>query len=254
MQKHIVANWKMYKTIEETQQFIAGLEPAAAVCRAKVMLAVPSTALWNAAKQASGTPIFIGAQNIDFHAEGAFTGEISARMVKDAGAQFVIVGHSERRKFFHENSEIVNLKAKAALAIGLCALVCIGETYEERAASAVEETLRNQLLESLSGISANQLTSVILAYEPIWAIGTGLAATPQDVYGSHLLCRQVIADNWGPDAAAKLPILYGGSVKSDNARELLETPEVDGLLVGGASLSVDSFSKIILSQQNAKLS
>lgn len=249
MQKHIVANWKMYKTIEETQQFIAGLEPTVATCEAKVMLAVPSTAIWNAAKQALSTRIYIGAQNIDFHAEGAFTGEISARMVKDAGAQFVIVGHSERRKYFHESSEIVNLKAKAALSVGLCALVCIGETYDERAANTVEETLKNQLMESMSGISIDQLASVILAYEPIWAIGTGLAATPRDVSNVHLFCRQVIADNWSRDAAAKLPILYGGSVKTDNARELLETPEVDGLLVGGASLSVDSFSKIILSQQ-----
>lgn len=249
MQKHIVANWKMYKTIEEAQQFIVGLEPALAACEAKVLLAVPSTALWNAAKQAAGKPIHIGAQNIDFHTEGAFTGEISAGMVKDAGAQFVIVGHSERRKLFHESSEIVNLKAKAALAAGLTALVCIGETYEERNANAMEATLKSQLLESLSTLSIDQLASVVLAYEPIWAIGTGVAATSKDVYNAHLLCRQVIAGHWGANAAAKLPILYGGSVKPDNARELLETPEVDGLLVGSASLSVDSFSQILLSQQ-----
>lgn len=249
MQKHIVANWKMYKTIEEAQQFIVGLEPALAVCEAKVMLAVPSTALWNASKQAVGLLLYIGAQNIDFHVEGAFTGEISAGMVKDAGAQFVIVGHSERRKFFHESSEIVNLKAKAALSAGLRALVCIGETHEERCANAVEATLKSQLLGSLSTLSIDQLASVILAYEPIWAIGTGVAATSKDVYSTHLLCRQIIAGHWGSDAAAKLPILYGGSVKPENARELLETPEVDGLLVGSASLSVDSFSKILLSQQ-----
>lgn len=249
MQKHIVANWKMYKTIEEARQFIVELEPALTSCEAKVLVAVPSTALWNAAKQAVKMPVHIGAQNIDFHTEGAFTGEISAGMVKDAGAEFVIVGHSERRKFFHESSEIVNLKAKAALSAGLTALVCIGETGEERLADAVEATLKSQLLESLSTLSIDQLSSVILAYEPVWAIGTGVAATSKDVYSAHLLCRQIVAGHWGPDAASKLPILYGGSVKSDNARELLETPEVDGLLVGSASLSVDSFSKILLSQQ-----
>lgn len=249
MQKYIVANWKMYKTIEETQQFITALEPTAANCEARIMLAVPFTALSKAAEQVLCSPIQIGAQNIDFHAEGAFTGEISARMVKDAGASFVIVGHSERRKLFHETSDIVNLKAKAALSMGLNVLICLGETYEERTSNAVESTLRSQLLESLSGLSADQAASVILAYEPVWAIGTGLAATRQDIQAAHQFCRQVISESWGSEVAAKLPILYGGSVKAENARELLEIPEIDGLLVGGASLSIDSFTKIILSQQ-----
>lgn len=249
MQKVIVANWKMYKTNEETLQFITELVPLVKNSAARIMLAVPSTALWNAAKCALKTNICIGAQNVYYHSEGAFTGEISAQMVKEAGAKFVIVGHSERRKLFHESSEMVNLKAKAALSNGLQVLVCIGETYEERLANAVEATLKTQLLDSLAGISQQQMAAVMLAYEPVWAIGTGLAATPKDAFAAHQFCRQLIAKEWGSSTAAGMPILYGGSVKADNARELLETKEVDGLLVGGASLSVDSFNKIIFSQQ-----
>lgn len=254
MRKMIVANWKMHKTIEEALHFTAELEPLIRSCDSKIMLAVPFTALWNVASQAQNSNLLIGAQNIDFHAEGAFTGEISPKMARDAGAQFVIVGHSERRKLFHETSEIVNLKVKAALTAKLQVLVCIGETYEERAANAVEETLRAQLLASLAGLTEEQLSSVAIAYEPVWAIGTGLAATPKDAILAHRFCRQLLAQEWGQASAAKVPILYGGSVKAENARELLETPEVDGLLVGGASLSVDSFSKIIFSQQALKFS
>lgn len=249
MQKRIVANWKMHKTIGETRRFIDELRPVLAGCEAKVMLAVPFTALWNASKQAEGTFFQIGAQNIDFHPEGAFTGEISAGMVKDAGAGFVICGHSERRRLYLETSPIVNLKVKAALTKGLVALVCIGETIEEREAGIAEETLRGQIVDSLQGLSSVAMSSVILAYEPIWAIGKGQAATSEDVTEVHAFCREVIADRWGLSTATDVPIVYGGSVNPDNACELLETPEVDGLLVGGASLSVNSFSKIVLAQQ-----
>lgn len=254
MKKVIVANWKMHKTIEETLDFITDLEPLVKNCESKILLAVPSTAIWNAANHVNDSNIMIGAQNIDFHSEGAFTGEISAKMVKDAGAKFVIVGHSERRKLFHESSEIVNLKVKAALSAGIQAILCVGETYEERMANAVENVLKAQLIKSLEGITRVQLQSMMISYEPIWAIGTGLAATPKDVFLAHRFCRQLIEDQWGQEAALETPLLYGGSVKADNARELLDTPEIDGLLVGGASLSVDSFCKIIFSQQAVNLS
>jgi triosephosphate isomerase (TIM) len=254
MQKVFVANWKMHKTIEESLQFIVEFIPLVKNIDAKVLLAVPFTALSHAAKQVKGTNITVGAQNIDFHSKGAYTGEISAEMVKDAGAQFVIVGHSERRHLFHETSEIVNLKVKAALAGGLTPLVCIGETLEQRQASKVDGFLKEQLLTSLAGIDADQIGSMMLAYEPVWAIGTNLAATPKDVFSAHELCRNLVAKLWGAPSAEELPILYGGSVRADNARELLETPEVDGVLVGGASLSVESFSKIVLSQQALKYS
>lgn len=249
MQKVVVANWKMHKTIDEALQFIVTLAPLVKNCDAKILLAVPFTALSHAAKQAKGTNILIGAQNIDFHSRGAYTGEVSARMIKDAGAEFVIVGHSERRQLFHESSKIVNLKVKAALAEEIQPLVCIGETLEQRQANEVEKTLKLQLFESLAGINAEQMDSILLAYEPVWAIGTNLAASSKDVLFAHQLCRNLVAESWGTSTAEKLPILYGGSVKADNSRELLETPEVDGVLVGGASLSVESFSKIVLSQQ-----
>lgn len=245
MQKAIVANWKMYKTIEEAVQFIVELTPMVASCKAKVMLAVPATALWKAAQEAFATNITIGAQNLDFHTEGAYTGEISAAMVKDAGACFTLVGHSERRRLFHESSEIVNLKAKAALAAGVRPLICVGETFDERKEARVEAVLKEQLEKSLEGISQEESSALMIAYEPVWAIGTGLTATPDDVYHAHRFCREVIAAQFGPLVAADVPILYGGSAHAENAFELLQIQGVDGLLVGRASLDVSSFGKIV---------
>lgn len=249
MQKIIIGNWKMHKTIREAASYIAELAPLVDRCDSKVMLAVPATVLSAATAQALKTTVLVGAQNIDFHSEGPYTGEVSAEMVKDAGAKFVIVGHSERRRLFHESSELVNLKAKAAFAAGLQVVLCVGETYEERQSNALEQVLSRQLSASLAGFSKQQMSSLVLAYEPVWAIGTGLSATPGDALAAHRLCRRFISENWGDETAACTPIAYGGSVSPGNARDLLDVQGVDGLLVGGASLAVDSFSKIIFSQQ-----
>lgn len=253
MHKVIVANWKMYKTIVEAEYFIEELAPLVKNVKGKVMLAVPFTALSAAARAAEGTNIIIGAQNIDYHDEGPFTGEISASMAVDAGAQFVILGHSERRQLFDETSEIVNLKVKAALSKRLQPIVCIGETYEQRQANEIESTLSAQLLSSLAALESEHIASVMIAYEPIWAIGTSFAASPGDVLAVHQFCRKVVIENLNTSAGKDVPILYGGSVRVDNARELLGIHDVDGVLVGGASLSVDSFSKIIFSQHALNL-
>ncbi|MBA3604331.1 MAG: triose-phosphate isomerase [Parachlamydiaceae bacterium] len=254
MQKIVVANWKMYKTISEAERFIEELLPLVESLSGKVMLAVPFTALAIAAKLVEGTNITVGAQNIDFHTEGPYTGEISALMVKDAGAKFVILGHSERRRFFHESSEVVNLKVKAALEHRLQPLVCMGETSEQRQANEVESTLESQFHLSLECVDTGHIASIMIAYEPIWAIGTGLTASLEDTLHVHGFFRKLIAERWGVSALKKVPILYGGSVRADNARELLEIQDVNGVLVGGASLSVDSFSKIIFSQHALNLS
>lgn len=254
VQKIIAANWKMHKTIREAEEFIEDLKPVVKDTDAIVMLAVPFTAISQAAKSVQGTNILIGAQNLDYHPEGPYTGEISARMLKEAGAQFVIVGHSERRRLFYESSEIVNLKLKAALSCSLAPLLCIGETSEERKSGQVDSALKIQLALSLSGVSAIQLSSIMVAYEPIWAIGTNVVPPKEDLFAAHRLCRKLIAESWDINAADKLPILYGGSVSGDNAGELLGVQGVNGLLVGGASLSVESFSKIIRSQQTLNYS
>lgn len=245
MHRIIVANWKMHKTIKEAEDFIEDLKPAIKDANAIVMLAVPFTAISQAVKSAQGTNILIGAQNLDYHPEGAYTGEVSARMLKEAGAQFVIVGHSERRRLFYESSEIVNLKLKAALSCSLAPLLCIGETHEDRQSGQVDSALRIQLALSLFGISAVQLSNIMIAYEPLWAIGTNLVPSSEDLFASLRLCRKLVAESLGVTAADAMPLLYGGSVTADNASELLGIQGVNGLLVGGASLSVDSFSKII---------
>jgi triosephosphate isomerase len=254
VQKIIVANWKMHKTIRESEEFIEALKPVVKDANVTVMLSVPFTAISQAVKSAQGANILIGAQNLDYHPEGPYTGEISARMLKEAGAHFVIVGHSERRRLFYESSEIVNLKLKAAMSCSLQPLLCIGETQEERQSGQVDSALKIQLGLSLFGISAIQLSSIMVAYEPMWAIGTNLVPSKENLFAAHRLCRRLIAESWGINAADRVPILYGGSVNGDNAGELLGVQGVNGLLVGGASLSVESFSKIIRSQQTLNYS
>jgi triosephosphate isomerase len=174
-------------------------------------------------------------------------------MLREAGASFVIVGHSERRRLFYESSEIVNLKLKAALSCSLQPLLCIGETQEERQSGQVDSALKIQLSLSLFGISSIQLSAIMVAYEPMWAIGTNLVPPKEDLFSAHRLCRRLIAESWSTNAADRVSILYGGSVNGDNAGELLGVQGVNGLLVGGASLSVESFGKIIRSQQTLNL-
>jgi triosephosphate isomerase len=243
----IAGNWKMYKTIDEALRFVETLAPLITKSQATVYLAVPFTAIRPAASlvEELGASITIGAQNMNDAAEGAFTGEIAARMLTEAGARFVILGHSERRHLFHESNDTINKKVKRALESALQPVLCIGETLEEREAGETEAVLREQLTGSLEGISAEELSKMIIAYEPVWAIGTGKVARPDDAQTAHAFVRGVIAQIWGEEAAERIVIQYGGSVKPENADELLEQPDVDGLLVGGASLSPDSFSQII---------
>lgn len=247
----IAGNWKMYKTIEEATQFVKTLSPLIEKSQATVFLAVPFTAIHPAAEEVKqlGCSIIVGAQNMNDATEGAFTGEVAAKMLLDAGAQFVILGHSERRHIFHESDVFINRKIKRALKDGLQPVLCIGETLEQREAGQTEEVLKSQILGSLEGLTEKDLSKLILAYEPVWAIGTGKVAHPQDAQSAHEFCRSVIAENWGQEVANGLVIQYGGSVKPENAANLLAQEDVDGLLVGGASLSAHSFSQIINSYQ-----
>jgi len=241
----IVGNWKMYKTLAESREYIAHLKPLVKDVKSLVYLAVPFTALHASAEAAKGSKIVIGAQNVSEHAQGAYTGEIAVEMVKEAGAQFVIIGHSERRKYFHEDDAIVNRKVKKVLEQGLQPIMCIGETLEMREKGEAEKVLQHQLLHGLEGVSVSHVAGLIVAYEPIWAIGTGKQATPEIAENTQRFCRGIIAEKWGKAVADKLIILYGGSVKPENAQEILKQPDIDGLLVGGASLSAQSFSQII---------
>lgn len=249
----ITGNWKMHKTVKETVEYIRLLVPLVSESSAKILLAVPYTCLAFAAQAAEGTNIQIGAQNLCEREEGALTGEISALMLKEAGAQFVLIGHSERRQFFHETDQIVNKKIKRALKEGLIPTLCIGESAAEREAGRAQAILAHQLAQGLEGLSEAHVLKVMIAYEPVWAIGSSQAATPEVAEEMQLFCRQNLAQKWGYQIADRLVIQYGGSVKSENAKSLLEQPDIDGLLIGNASLSVESFSKIVNSSQNAKI-
>lgn len=241
----IAGNWKMYKTIAEAREYIDELKPLVKHVKNLIYLAVPFTALHESSEAAKGSKIVIGAQNVSEHAEGAYTGEIAVQMVKEAGAKFVIIGHSERRKFFHEDDSTVNRKVKKVLEQGLQPVMCIGETLEMREKGETEHVLQRQLLHGLEGISGAHVAEMIVAYEPVWAIGSGKHATPKMAEDAQRFCRGVVEEKWGKAVADKLVILYGGSVKPDNAQEILKQPDIDGLLVGGASLSAQSFSQII---------
>lgn len=244
----IVGNWKMYKTEDECLSFLHALKQTlTTTITAQVYLAVPFTAIKSMASEEhkSNFPIKIGAQNMHDASEGAFTGEISGKMLKSVGADFVILGHSERRKLFNENNAFINRKVKRALYDDIQPILCIGETLQEHNDGIKEDVLKTQLYDCLKDITATELEKIILAYEPVWAIGTDLAATPEIAEEVHLYLRHLVTEKWGPQSSEKLVILYGGSVKTDNAAALLNKIDIDGLLIGGASLSVDSFNQII---------
>lgn len=243
----ITGNWKMHKTIREAKRFVETLTPLIGESQAKVCLGVPYTAIYPTAELCKKlkSSLHIGGQNMHEAVEGAFTGEISALMLVDAGAEFVLLGHSERRRLFHEDSHLINKKIKCALLEGLQPLLCVGENEEERLRGQMKSILEKQLLECMAGLSCNDLSKMILAYEPVWAIGTGKTATPIDAQEAHLFCRQVITNQWDKESSEALVIQYGGSVNENNAAKLLEMSDIDGLLVGGASLSPVSFSKIV---------
>jgi triosephosphate isomerase len=244
-QKIVVGNWKMHKTIAQTTAFIDDLKPLISMPSCRYALAVPYTAIAMAVRHAAGSALLIGAQNVNAHVEGAYTGEISAPMVAEAGASFVIVGHSERRQLFGETSEMVNGKVKSALNNGLQPLLCIGEPLVERLAGRTMAYLQEQIVQSLSGLSSDQLETIMIAYEPIWAVGTNQVASLSIIDEVHALCRQQLSTIWGAAAAKRVPLLYGGSVTPANSGSLLKLCAIDGLLVGGASLRPQSFSAIV---------
>ena len=247
----IVGNWKMYKTIDQALEFIDQVAPIAEKANCRVMLAVPFTAIQPLAKKVEGTNIVIGAQNMNDAQEGAFTGEVAGIMLKDVGATFVLIGHSERRHIFHEDNTFINRKVLRALECGLDPLLCIGETYEEHQEKKTQEVIKEQLTQGLAGASKDVTKTLMIAYEPVWAIGTGLAATKTIVDTAMKDIRAILGEMFTEKSIGNIPLLYGGSVNANNAKEYLESSEVDGLLVGSASLATDSFAKIISFRQNS---
>jgi triosephosphate isomerase len=252
----LAANWKMFKTNREALAYVRELsalvKPLSGV---EIVVAPPLTCLATAVEAARNTSVGIAAQNVHFEAQGAFTGEVSAGMVKEAGAGYAIIGHSERRRLFGETDESVNKKVRAAINTDLTPIVCIGETLEERESGRMFDVLDRQIRVGLAGVSAEELAELIVAYEPVWAIGTGKNATPVEADEAHRYIRTQLRENWNADAAEACRIQYGGSVKPDNIKELSALPDVDGALVGGASLEVASFLGIIqgaLEGQRAK--
>ncbi|MCL5034898.1 MAG: triose-phosphate isomerase [Bacteroidetes bacterium] len=247
--KIIAANWKMNKDVNETSEFIASFQKEMQNydCPAEVIICPPFISLQAAARLLQGSRIELGAQNLHYESDGAYTGEISARMLKSLGVHYVIVGHSERRQFFGETDEIVTKKVKKALASDLKVILCVGESLAERDGAVTEKVLERQVKAALEGLTEQQLATLVIAYEPIWAIGTGRNATPQQAEEAHAFIRSVVAKLFSREAASALTIQYGGSVKPDNASQLLSQPDVDGALVGGASLVADSFAKIVKS-------
>lgn len=241
----IAGNWKMYKTIGQAVKFAEDLKGAPLPGGCRVVICPPFTALSAVSGIIKNSRIGLGAQNMYHREEGAFTGEVSPLMLKDAGCGYVILGHSERRQYFGETDQGVNLKIMAALDHQLTPVVCVGETLEEREAGRTGEVVAGQVDGSLSGLGADLAEKLIIAYEPVWAIGTGRTASAFDAQQVNRLIRDLLADKFGGEAAQKVRILYGGSVKPDNTAELMGQPDIDGALVGGASLDVASFTAII---------
>lgn len=240
----IAGNWKMHKTVKESVALATELVARLSGCGEKVMIAPAFTALAEVAKVLEGSAILLGAQNMGPEEQGAHTGEISVLMLKDIGVKVVILGHSERRHSYSETDALVNRKVLLALKHGLEVILCVGETLEERESGKLESVLGTQLREGLSGVQVSDLDRVTVAYEPVWAIGTGKTATPEDADAVHAYCRKVLAALYGAEKARTLIIQYGGSVKVDNAAALMAKPNIDGALVGGASLKAESFVPI----------
>jgi triosephosphate isomerase len=244
--KLIAANWKMYKTPDETREFFRHFLPlVSGHSRDEIVVCPPYTDLDAAMAAAHGSHVAIGAQNVHWKAEGAYTGEISAGMLLCLGVTHVIIGHSERRQYFGETDDTVNLRLKAALEAGLTPICCVGEVLEERDAGMTDDVLRRQCMRAFHAISSKKAAKMVVAYEPVWAIGTGKTATPELAAEAHAVIRREAADVFGEDFASKLRILYGGSVKPDNASALMTQEEIDGALVGGASLDPKSFAAIV---------
>ncbi len=242
----ITGNWKMFKTRAAAREFFDALLPAiAGVDHCDIVVAPPFTALDAAVEAARGSRVAVAAQDLHWESEGAFTGEVSAPMLADAGCAYSIVGHSERRQLFGETDETVRRKIRALMDAGLSAIACVGETLEERESGEAEATVRGQLAGGLAELTGSGLSHIIVAYEPVWAIGTGRTATPDVAAAMHGVIRDAVAGRFGSAEAEALRILYGGSVKPGNIAELMAQPDIDGALVGGASLDAASFESIV---------
>jgi len=248
----IAANWKMYKTVHEAVAFVKEFRSLVKnVGDVEIVVAPPATALYAVAEAARSSNVGVSGQNLHWEREGAFTGEVSAGMLKEAGAEYVIIGHSERRRLFGETDQTVNRKLMAALGVSLTPIVCIGETLEEREANQTLAVLDRQIKDGLDSLIGDQVGALVIAYEPVWAIGTGRNATPEQAGEAHAHIRGRLRSGFGGPAADGCHVIYGGSVKPDNIHDLIVLPDVDGALVGGASLDVRGFADIVSRSQRS---
>jgi len=247
MRKPIIAgNWKLNKTIKEALELAGGIkENVVGIKDVDIVVGPVFTALSEVGKLVAGSNVGLSAQNLYWEESGAFTGEVSATLLKDAGCQYVIIGHSERRQYFNETNETVNKKIKAALAIGLTPIVCVGENLEERESEKTFDVVKDHVENSLKGFSAEETKKMVIAYEPVWAIGTGKTATPDQAQEVHAFIRKLLKEMHNESVAESIRLQYGGSVKPDNIKDLISQKDIDGALVGGAGLKVDSFVGII---------
>ncbi len=246
MRKPIIAgNWKMNKTPEEAKELVTALVPLVKDAKCDVVICPPFVDLCAVKPIIAGTNIHLGVQNIHWAGKGAFTGEISADMLKAHGVEYAIVGHSERRQYFGETDATVNQRAKAAIAAGITPIICVGESLEQRESGVTNAVVSGQTKAALDGIEAKDVETLVIAYEPIWAIGTGKTATKEDANATIAVIRGAIAEVYGKDVAEKVRIQYGGSMNPKNASELMSMPEIDGGLIGGASLKAEDFSKVV---------
>ena len=248
----IAGNWKMYKTVQEAVVFVKELRGVVKdITDVEIVVAPPFIAVYPVVEAARNTNIGVAAQDLYWEREGAFTGEVSPGMIVEAGAEYAIIGHSERRRLFAESDAIVNRKVVAAMGVGLTPIVCIGETLEEREREETLAVLDRQIKDGLDQVTADQVAELVIAYEPVWAIGTGRTATAAQAGEAHAHIRKRLRQWFGADAAERCHVIYGGSVKPDNIRELMADPDVDGALVGGASLDVGSFGEIVTKSRQA---
>jgi triosephosphate isomerase (TIM) len=248
----IAGNWKMYKSVADAVKYVKEFRVMVKdVEHVEIVLAPTFTALHAAAEAARNSNVFLAAQDLFWEREGAFTGEVSGAMIREAGAEYVIIGHSERRTYFNDTDATVNRKTQAAIAAGLTPIVCIGETLDQRERNETFDVLDRQIKQGLDGVSGEQLGLLVVAYEPVWAIGTGRNATPAQAGEAHAHIRKRLRQRFGNEGADACHVIYGGSVKPDNIRELIAHPDVDGALVGGASLDVKSFFDIVSRSREA---
>jgi len=245
----IAGNWKMHKTVKEALSFLSTLRSEPLPGNVETVICAPYPSLPALVEAAEGSGIGIGAQNLHWAEEGAYTGEVSARMLTDIGVRYVIIGHSERRTYFAETDESVNRKGKTALKHGLVPILCVGESLEERESGKTKHVVREQVVRALDGLASEEVKGLIVAYEPVWAIGTGRASTAEDAGEVIGFIRRTVADLYDQQVAGEVRILYGGSVKPDNASELFENEDVDGGLIGGASLKAADFATIVRAAQ-----